>query len=78
MPTITDNKAAYDVIRCPGATKRTVHFDRWLHFARDLRLRNAIEVFLTDTNNMMADVMTKPSDKTTFFRCRKYIMNLRD
>ena len=30
---ITDNRSARDVIKCPGATKRTVHFDRWLHFA---------------------------------------------
>ena len=76
MPVITDNKAAYDVIKCPGATKRTAHFDRWLHFARDLRLRNAIEIFLTGTDNMMADFFTKPVDKTTFLRCRKYVLNL--
>ena len=76
MPVITDNKAAYDVIRCPGATRRTVHFDRRIHFARDLYLRNAIQIYLTDTNNMMADYFTKPSDKTTFYRCRKYTMNI--
>ena len=27
---ITDNKATYDIVRNPGATKRTAHFDRWL------------------------------------------------
>ena len=63
-------------IKCPWATKRTAHFDRWLHFARDLRLRNAIEIFLTGTDNMMADFFTKPVDKTTFLRCRKYVLNL--
>ena len=30
------------------------------------------------TNKMMADFFTKPSDKTTFFRCRSYVMNLPD
>ena len=78
MPVITDNKAAYDVIRCPGATKRTAHFERWMHFARDLMLRRAIEISLVTTNKMMADFFTKPSDKTTFFRCRSYVMNLPD
>ena len=76
MPVITDNKAAVDVIKCPGATKRTVHFDRRLHFARDLYLRNGIALFLTDTRNMMADFFTKPSDKTMYFNCRKYVMNV--
>ena len=78
MPVITDNKAAYVVIRCPGATKRTAHFERWMHFARDLMLRRAIEVSLVTTNKMMADFFTKPSDKTAFFRCRSYVMNLPD
>ena len=71
---ITDNKAARDVIKCPGATKRTLHFDRWLHFARELVLRNKAEVFLTPTDNMMADGFTKPVDKTKFLKCRDYMM----
>jgi hypothetical protein len=77
-PAITDNKAAHDVVRCPGATKRTAHFDRWLHFARELVLRGTVEVFLTGTFNMPADMYTKPLDKTGFLRCRKYNMNLTD
>ena len=71
---ITDSKSAYDVIRNPGATKRTVHFDRWLHFAREMALRNKIEVFLTDTHTMMADFFTKPVDKTKFLKCRDYLL----
>ena len=54
------------------------HFERWMHFARDLMLRRAIEISLVTTNKMMADFFTKPSDKTTFFRCRSYVMNLPD
>ena len=71
---ITDNKATYDVVRNPGATKRTSHFDRWLHFARELYLKNAIKIYLTTTDKMMGDIMTKPTDKTTFLRCCAYIM----
>ena len=72
---ITDNKAARDVIKYPGATKRTVHFDRWLHFARELHLRNKVEIFLCGTDDMMADGMTKPVDKTKFLKCRNYILS---
>ena len=75
MHCITDNKAAVDVVRNPGATKRTTHFARWLHFAREMALRDAIRVHLTTTDNMMADYFTKPTDKTTFLRCRKYMMS---
>ena len=71
---ITDNKAARDVIKCPGATKRTLHFDRWLHFARELVLNNKAEIFLTPTDTMMADGFTKPVDKTKFLKCRDYLM----
>ena len=71
---ITDNKSARDVIKCPGATKRTVHFDRWLHFARELVLMNKAEVFFTPTDDMMADSFTKAVDKTKFLKCRDYIM----
>ena len=77
LPTaaITDNKAAVDVIKYPGATKRTVHFARWLHFARELCLRNKAEMFLVGTDMMMADIFTKPLDKTKFLTCRDYLMS---
>ena len=77
LPTagIIDNKAAVDVIRYPGATKRTVHFDRWLHYARALCLRNKVQMFLVPTESMMADSFTKPLDKTKFIKCRDYLLS---
>ena len=72
---ITDNKSARDVIKCPGATKRTLHFDRWLHFARELVLMNKAEIFFAPTELMMADGFTKALDKTKFLKCRDYIMS---
>ena len=57
-----------------GATKRTLHFDRWLHFARELCLANKMEIFLVGTDIMMADGFTKPVDKTKFLKCRDYIL----
>ena len=72
---LIDNKAAVDVVRFPGATKRTLHFDRWLHFARELCLRNKVELFLVGTDDMMGDIFTKALDKTKFIKCRSYIMS---
>ena len=71
---LVDNKAAVEVIKYPGATKRTVHFDRWLHFARSLCLVNKVEMFLVGTEDMMADIFTKALDKTKFLKCRNYVM----
>ena len=62
------------MIKYPGATKRTVHFDRWLHYARALCLRNKVEVFHIGTESMMGDIFTKALDKTKFIKCRDYIM----
>ena len=53
------------MFKYPGATKRTLHFDRWLHFARELCLANKIQIFLVGTDDMMADGFTKPVDKTS-------------
>ena len=76
LPTagLIDNKTAHDVIRYPGATKRTVHFDRWLHFARSLCLKNKVTMTLIGTEEMMGDMFTKALDKTKFLKCRDYIM----
>ena len=62
------------VIRFPGATKRTLHFDRWLHFAHELYLRNKVEIYFAGTELMMADFFTKPVDKTKFLECRDYLL----
>ena len=39
-----------------------------------LCLLNRIAIFLTGTDNMMADGLTKPVDKTKFLKCRDYIL----
>ena len=42
--------------------------------SREQCLAHAIKMYLTPTENMMADIFTKPVDKTTFLRCRDYMM----
>ena len=74
MSVFTDSKAARDVIYNPGATKHTTHFERWLHYARDLRLRNGVSVTLIPTEKMVADIFTKPLPKTVFARMRDYLL----
>ena len=60
----------------PAETR--MHFDRWMHFARELYMKNALKIMLVGTQNMAADIMNKVVDKTTFFRHRKTIMGLAD
>ena len=72
----TDSKAAYDIVRNPGTTKRSLHFDRWLMFAREAYLNRKIAVVLVRTYKMMADDKTKVVDREKFLTCRQYQMNL--
>ena len=73
---VTDSKAANDTVVNAGATKHTVHFERWLHYARRLHMMNVIKSVLTGTDNMRADDKTKVVDKKKFLMCRRETMNL--
>ena len=73
---LTDFKSAFDIIQNPGATKHTIHFTRWLHFARELWLKRVINVYLVTTDKMMADDKTKPVEKSQFLKCRKAQLNI--
>ena len=73
---VTDSKAGRDTVMNAGATKHTVHFERWLHFARSLQLRNIIKTVLITTDLMRADDKTKVVDKKKFEMCRRETMNL--
>ena len=72
----TDSKSAYDAIKNAGVTKNSVHFERWLHYARDLAMRNRVSVILVGTDVQMADDKTKVVDKRKFLACRRAQMNL--
>ena len=63
-------------MRKPGVTKRSTHYERQLHLARDAYLQGQIRIFLTTTDKMMGDNMTKVVDREKFFRCRNYQMNI--
>lgn len=73
---VTDAKSTFDIVRNPGVTKRSTHFERQLQIVREAFLNALIRMFLTTTDKMMADNMTKVLDRDKFFRCRNYQMNV--
>ena len=73
---ITDSKAAYDIIKNPGVTKHSIHFERWIYVARDAYLHNRAKFVLTTDATMMADFLTKITDRTKFFTCRNFVMHV--
>ena len=74
IDTYTDNEAAVSIVKANGVTARTKHFERWVSYARDLYQRGIIRIKHIGTDNMHADIFTKPLDKTTFLRHRAQLM----
>ena len=65
----------YDQVHKEGATARTRYFER----ATTL-IKRAVQLliytsFLVRTENMIADILTKATDQSTFVRARNIIMN---
>ena len=72
----TDSKSAKDIVQNPGVTKHTAHFERWLHWAREMFLLKRIDIVLVPTDLMMADDKSKVVDKNKLFECRRFQLNL--
>lgn len=63
-----DNTAAIDIAHDVGVSGRTKHFDRAIHYFRDLtQLRRIIPAFV-NTHQQRADGYTKALDKSTFLK----------
>ena len=61
-----DNTAVIDVAHDVGVSSRTKHFDRAMHYLRDLvQLRRVIPVFVR-TTLQLADGLTKALDKSKY------------
>ena len=58
----------------PGTTARTKHFESWLRYVRELYLNLVITVNWVPTKEQIADLFTKPLDKTTFLYLRSLLM----
>ena len=71
---LTDSKSGREVMRNPGVTKHSTHFQRRLYFVREMVLNGEMDIHLIGTDWMMGDWMTKPVDRDKFFRCRTHAM----
>jgi hypothetical protein len=72
----TDNTAAIDIVKAHGATGRTKHFERWINYVRDLYQRAIIKVSHLTTDNMPADIFTKPLPYASFTKFRSMLLNM--
>lgn len=72
---IGDNKAAYDIIIKSGLTARTRYFERATLIVKRFYMLLMIVPYLVPTTAMVADILTKCTDKQTFYRMRSYMLN---
>ena len=74
---ITDSQSARDVVENPGVTARTRHFERWMHFIRDMAAKRHIRVMLVKTDAMLADVFTKAVGRSQLAAAVRVLLNLK-
>jgi hypothetical protein len=65
---LCDNESAIRMADNPVEHSRTKHIDIRHHFLRDHQQKGDIEVFYVSTENLLADIFTKPLDEKTFCR----------
>ena len=75
-PLLVDNDGTYKMVINPGATARTRFYDRKTNFVRKAHFDLVTVLFLVSTDDMMADYGTKATDPNTFYKNRRYSMNL--
>jgi transposase InsO family protein len=71
-----DNTAAIDIVKSHGASGRTKHFERWITYVRDLYQRKIVVVSHLKTDEMPADIFTKPLPYLTFTKFRKMLLGM--
>jgi len=74
MQTHTDNDATRLTTINPGTTARTKHYEIWMRYVRELYLNLIISVHWVPTKEQIADLLTKPLDKTTFLYLRTLLL----
>lgn len=61
-----DNTACITIAHDAGVSGRTKHFDRAIHYLRDLTQLRRVLPFYVETNSQLADGFTKSLDKSKF------------
>ena len=64
------------IVKANGVTARTKHFERWISYARDLYQRGIIRIKHIGTDDMAADIFTKPLGAVKFTKFRKILLNI--
>ena len=75
---VSDSKSGVDIVKNPGVTKRSAHYDRVLHYGRELYMLGGIKIWHTPDSQMMADGLTKVVEREKFLKCRNYMMNVKE
>ena len=65
-----DNQGALKILQYPNATQRSKHIDIQHHFAKERVMRGDVSVEDISTNIMVADSLTKATDRATLEFCR--------
>ena len=71
-----DNSAAVSNVKNVGTTARTRHYERWIQLGREQYLERFSLPTWISTKDQIADIFTKPLDKTTFLKFRAALLNL--
>ena len=70
-----DNTACIDIAHDVGVSGRTKHFDRAIHYLRDLTQLKRILPTFVNTRQQRADGYTKALDKSTFLTWITYVVS---
>ena len=68
-----DNQGSIVLLKHPIASQRSKHIDVIHHFVRERVARREIEYEYLNTNDMKADILTKPLTVTKFAKCKAEI-----
>jgi hypothetical protein len=73
-----DNRSAINLAKAPEITKNSKHIQTRFHYIRDLVKQRLVEVQYLPTDQMTADLLTKPLATTPFLYLRSKLLNSSD
>ena len=68
-----DNQGAIALAKNPIAHSRSKHIDIRFHFIREAQENGLIQIKYCPTEDMLADLLTKPLPRNTFERLRQFL-----
>jgi len=68
-----DNQGAIKLVKNPVVSNRSKHIDVVYHFARERVARKDVKIAYVKTDDMLADMLTKPVEKAKLDLCNRGI-----